>query len=133
MAIPFTVHFHNMDRSSALEDDVRKHVESLARFYDRIIDCQITIETPHRHHHKGNRYTVMIKVSVPGETLVVNQEDESNAAYEDPYVAFRDAFRSARRQLQDYARIRRKKVKSDESSEKRKFRVELGQENNNRG
>jgi ribosome-associated translation inhibitor RaiA len=128
MSIPSSVHFHNMDRSPALEADVIDHVESLSHFYDRITDCQVTIDAPHRHHHKGRRYKVVIRISVPGDTLVVSHEDESNPAHDDCYVAVRDAFRSARRQLQDYARVRRKKVKSDESSAKREFRAELGQE-----
>jgi ribosome-associated translation inhibitor RaiA len=129
MNIPSSVHFHNMDRSAALEADINDHVKSLSHFYDRITDCQVTIDAPHRHHHKGRRYKVVIRISVPGDTLVVSHEDESSPAHDDCYVTVRDAFRSARRQLQDYARIRRKKVKIDESSAKREFRAELGEEN----
>jgi ribosome-associated translation inhibitor RaiA len=127
MSIPSSIHFHNMDRSPALETDIKNHVESLSQFFDRIIDCQVTIDAPHRHHHKGLRYRVVINISVPGDTLVVSHEDESSPAHDDCYVTVRDAFRSARRQLQDYARIRRKKIKRDESSAKREFRVKLGQ------
>jgi len=127
MSIPSSVHFHNMDRSPTLETDIKNHVESLSQFFDRIIDCQVTIDAPHRHHHNGIRDKVVINISVPGDTLVVSHEDASSPAHDDCYVAVRDAFRSARRQLQDYARIRRKKIKSDESSAKREFRVELGQ------
>lgn len=129
MNIPSSVHFHNMDQSPALETDVKNHVESLSHFFDRITDCQVTIDAPHRHHHKGRRYKVVIRISVPGETLVVSHEDESSPAHDDCYVAVRDAFRSARRQLQDYARIQRKDVKSDEVSAKQKFKAELGREN----
>jgi hypothetical protein len=35
-------------------------------------------------------------------------------AHEDPYVALRDAFRAARRKLQDYERRRYRKVKHHE-------------------
>ena len=71
MSIPSSVHFHNMDRSPALETDIKNHVESLSQFFDRIIDCHMTIDAPHRHHHKGLRYKVVINISVPGDTLVV--------------------------------------------------------------
>lgn len=128
MTIPLTVHFQNMDRSAALEATVRKYVDSICRFYDRITDCQVTIEAPHRHQAKGKRYKVVIKLSVPGDTLVVSHEDERNASHEDCYVAVRDAFRSARRQLQDYGRIQRKNIKNDNSTAKRRFRSELGKE-----
>ena len=129
MSIPSSVHFHNIDRSAALEAKIKDRVKTLSHFYDRITDCQVTIDAPHRHHHKGRRYKVVIRISVPGDTLVVSHEDESSPAHDDCYVAVRDAFRSARRQLQDYARIRRKKVKIDKSSAKREFRAELGEEN----
>jgi ribosomal subunit interface protein len=125
------IFFHNMDRSPAIETQVASHLESLDRFYQRITDCQVSIEAPHQHHHKGGRYKVLIKISVPGETLVVSHEDESNPAHEDCYVALHDAFRSARRQLQDYARIQRHQDKREERTSKRKFRSELARDENN--
>jgi ribosome-associated translation inhibitor RaiA len=125
MPVPFTVHFQNVDRSPSVEAAVRKYVESISRYYDRITDCQITVEAPHRHHAKGKRYKVVIRIFVPGDTLVVSHEDESNEAHEDVYVAVRDAFRSASRQLKDFARIQRRNIKSDNSVEKRRFRSEL--------
>lgn len=128
MAVPLTVHFQNIGRSPALEARVRKYVNSLSRFYDRITDCQVTIEAPHRHHSKGKRYKVLIKLSVPGDTLIVSHEDESSSEHEDCYVALRDAFRSARRQLQNFARIQRKNVKNDNSVAKRRYRSALGKE-----
>ena len=128
MNIPYSVYFHNMDRSPALETNVKNHVESLTHFFDRITDCKVTIDTPHRHHHKGLRYKVIIRISVPSDTLVISHEDESSPAHDDCYVAVRDAFRSARPQLQDYTRLRWKNVKSIENSATRKLRAELGHE-----
>jgi len=92
MSIPSSIHFHNMDRSPALEADVKNHVDSLSQYYERITDCHVTIDAPHRHHHKGRRYKVVIRISVPGDTLVVSHEDESSPAHDDCYVAVRDAF-----------------------------------------
>lgn len=58
----------------------------------------------------------MIKLAVPGETLVVSHGRSDDPAHEDCYVAIHDAFRSARRLLQDYARIQRHDVKSHEQA-----------------
>jgi ribosome-associated translation inhibitor RaiA len=118
-----------MDRSDALEASVQKHVDSLCHFYDQITDCQVTIDAPHRHQHRGKRYGVVIKIKVKGDTLVVSHENEKNPAHEDCYVTLRDAFRSARRQLQDFTKIQRNKVKNQNVSEKRQFRSELGKTN----
>ena len=105
------VHFHNMDGSPALEADIRKHIDKLEQFYAHMVGCEVTVEAPHHHHHKGIRYRVIIKMSVPGDTLVVSQDRGTNPAHENCYVAIHDAFHTARRRLQDYARIRRHDVK----------------------
>ena len=128
MTIPSTIHFHNMDRSPALEQDIQDHIDSLSRFYGQITDCEVTAEAPHQRHHKGSRYKVLIRISVPGDTLIVSHQGENSPAHEDCYVAVRDAFRSARRQLQDYARVRRNQIKRNERSAKRKFRADLGRD-----
>jgi cold shock CspA family protein len=42
---------------------------------------------------------------------VVNREPKAHQSHQDPYVATRDAFRAARRQLEDYVRIHYRKKK----------------------
>lgn len=74
------------------------------------------IESPHKHHRKGNLYHLRIDVTVPGDEIVVKRSPDEQHSHEDPYVAVRDAFDSARRQLEDYARKRRGKVKTHEQS-----------------
>ena len=54
---------------------------------------------------------MLIDMTVPGTELVVKRE-----SHEDIYVAIRDAFDAARRQLEDYARHQRGDVKTHESS-----------------
>jgi len=111
MSTNVRVHFQNMERSPALEASINKHVEKLQRFYSHIVALHVTVEAPHQHRHKGYNYRVVIRISVPDDTLVVSHERGRNPAHEDCYVAIHDAFQSARRQLQDYARIRRHQVK----------------------
>ena len=72
------------------------------------------IESVHRRHHKGNLYHVRIDLRVPGSELVVKRHPAQHAAHEDVYVAIRDAFDDARRELQDYVRKRRGQVKTHE-------------------
>jgi CheY-like chemotaxis protein len=49
-------------------------------------------------------------------------------AHEDCYVTVHDAFRSARRQLQDYARLKRNQVKNHNRDDKRQFRAKLSED-----
>jgi ribosome-associated translation inhibitor RaiA len=96
--------FRNLDRSPALEADIRQHADKLEQFYDGIIGCRVVIEERHKHHRHGNHYHVRLEVSVPGGNLVMNREPDERHDHGDAYVAIRDAFDGVRRQLEDYAR-----------------------------
>lgn len=120
MRINSRVHFHNMDGSPALEAAVHKHLKKLQRFYGHIISCDVSVEAPHHHQHKGSVYKVVIKLAVPGDTLVVSHPHGDNASHSDCYVAIHDAFHTARRRLQDYARIQRHQVKHHEATTRAK-------------
>lgn len=121
MSLKPRIQFQHMQKSDALAAVAIKRARALERFYDSILDCDVIIAAPHHHHHKGVRYAITVKLHVPGETLVVNNESANNPAHEDCYVALHDAFRSTRRRLQDYARIRRHDVKRHETPLKRRM------------
>jgi ribosomal subunit interface protein len=106
--------FRNIAPSPAIEDNVRQHMAKLERFHKHIISCRVTIEAPHRHHHKGQLYQVAIDLSVPGGELLANRGSDKNHAHEDVYVAIRDAFQALRRQLEQFASKRRGDVKAHE-------------------
>ena len=138
MENPLQITFRNMPHSPAIEESIREKAAKLDSYYDRIMGCHVVVEAPHRHHHKGKAYLVRIDLTVPGGELVINRvrkrlnaamlrdpdvagndlaeshEPSKHAAHEDVYVAIRDAFNSAGRKLQDYARKRRGKVKVHE-------------------
>ncbi|HEY5656099.1 MAG TPA: HPF/RaiA family ribosome-associated protein [Woeseiaceae bacterium] len=111
MQTQLQVHFRNMDQSAALEEDIRARAAKLEQFFDRIISCHVTVEAPHKHHNKGIIYHVRIAMTVPGRELAINRDHSENPAHEDPYVAVRDAFDSARRLLQDHSRKMRDQSK----------------------
>ena len=57
------------------------------------------LDSPHNNHHKGRVYSVGIEVHLPQLEVRVNQDQHDNHAHEDLYVAIRDAFNAAERQL----------------------------------
>ena len=73
------------------------------------ISYPVVVEAPHKHHHQGKQFNVRIDIGVPGNEIVVNRDH-----HEDVYVALRDAFDAAKRQLEDYARITRGYIKTHE-------------------
>jgi ribosomal subunit interface protein len=111
MQVPLEIVFHNLDRSAAVEAEVRKRVAKLEQFADNITSCRVTVEAPHKHHQQGNLYSVRVDLHFPGGEAHADRSPSEDHAHEDVYVALRDAFKAARRQLQDRQRIRRGDVK----------------------
>ncbi len=91
--------FHNIEQTEALTEAVSKRIEKLARFCDQIINGRIVLDSPHNHHHKGKVYSVGIEIHTPQIEVRVNQDQHDKQAHEDLYVAIRDAFNVAERQL----------------------------------
>jgi cold shock CspA family protein/ribosome-associated translation inhibitor RaiA len=104
MQIPVDITFREIERSEAVEARIREQVDKLDRIFDRIIRCEVVIDDPHRHHHKGHQYSVRVRLTVPGTEIVTSHSPGDDGAHEDIYVAVRDAFAATKRQLEDYVR-----------------------------
>ena|SRR5215813_8199260 len=107
--------------SPALGAKIHEEAARLEEFYGRITSCRVMIEIP-RHH----LFHIRIGLTVPGDEIVVNHEpalhsslqrtdgaveQELSAPHEDIYAAVKDAFKTARRQVQEYAQRRNGAVK----------------------
>lgn len=105
------IHFKNLDRSDAVEADVRRHAENLATFCGKIMSCRVVVERPHRHQRQGRLFHVRIDLTLPGHELIVNRSAEEARQHEDVHVAIRDAFDAIRRQVEDAVRTSHHQVK----------------------
>lgn len=101
MTNEFQVTFHNIDQTEALNDAVNKRIAKLERYCDQIITGRVVLDCPHNNHHKGKVYSVGLEIHTPSKEVRVNQDQHDNHAHEDLYVAIRDAFNAAERQLKD--------------------------------
>lgn len=108
MTNEFQVVFHNIDQTAALTDAVQKRINKLQRFCDQIITGRVVLDSPHNNHHKGRVYSVGLEIHTPSKEVRVNQEQHDNHAHEDLYVAIRDAFDVAERQLRSVEKKHRK-------------------------
>lgn len=115
MQIPYQISFEGMDPSDAVRARVQKEIGRLERFHDRITSCQVAIIAPRHHKNQGGLYGVRIYMALPGGGEVsVQRNPPLDHAHEDVYVAIRDAFAAARRQLQDKDRKIENNVKAHE-------------------
>ncbi len=134
MQLPVQITFRNMDPSPAVETRIREEAAKLDTFYNNIMGCRVVVEIPRKHLRHGKVFNIKIDLTVPGSEIVVKHEPtlhsaarqtevergkkelEVDGAYKDIFVSIRDAFKAARRQLQDFARRQRADVKAHESA-----------------
>ena len=107
MKTPLQITFRGIERSDAIETHIREKAEKLETFFEPIMSCRVVVEVPHQHKTQGKSFNVRIDIGVPGGEIVVNRDRD-----EDVYVALRDAFDAAKRQLEDHGRRLRRETKA---------------------
>ncbi len=104
MNTPLEIAFHGLQSSSALEDDIRKHVAKLEQHCADLVSCRVTLEASSGKGQPHGQVGVHIMLKLPGRDLAVSHEPhhgKDRRSHPDAYTAVRDAFRVAGRQLQD--------------------------------
>ncbi len=102
MQIPLQITIRDVPHSDAVETHIRDKAGKLDEFSGHIMSCRVVVEMPHKHSHQGRQYNVRIDIKVPSHEIVVNRDHS-----EDVYVAIRDAFDAAKRQLEEAVRLAR--------------------------
>lgn len=129
MTTPIIVTFPKTKASPWLDAEIRNRVERLKVIYGDILSCRVVVDVPHRHHQRGNRFSIRLEIAVPGEDLAITRDanvhgvvkdlDEQawskrfdvEATRRDIRVVLADAFDAAKRRLRDYAQVRRREVR----------------------
>jgi len=112
MQLPLEITFRGIPHSDAVEARIREKAAKLEQYCQNIISCRVAVEAEHHNQHQGNLYKIRIDISVPNKHIVVSRDHHDKQAHEDMYVALRDAFAAATRQLEEYVRIQRGEVKN---------------------
>ena len=107
MKTPLQITFRDIEHSDTIEAHIREKAEKLETFFEPLMSCRVVVEMPHQHKHQGRFFNVRIDIGVPGSEIVVNRD-----RHEDVYVALRDAFDAAKRQIDGYSRRLRRETKS---------------------
>jgi ribosomal subunit interface protein len=107
MQIALQITVRDMEHSEALDQHIRDKVAKLERICPRLMACRVVAEQQDRHKQQGSQFSVRLDLTLPGKEIVVNRQHA-----EDAYVALRDAFDAAKRQLEEFVRGRRGDAKS---------------------
>lgn len=116
MTFPIQITFRGMEASAGMEDAIRTKAQDLGKYFDRIVRCDVTVEAPSGHHRQGS-YHVRVELGVPGPDIVASRGPGDDNAYEDAYLAIRDAFRAAREELKSYVGRMRESYKGERIAE----------------
>jgi len=135
MSAPTTITFQGMAPREWIEAEIGARADKLEKYCGDITSCRVAVDLPHRHHKDGNRFSVRINLTVPGEELAVTHGSNVHGSKQDLdeeewvkkfdvegmrkhlRLVIKEAFDVARRRLQDYTRLRRHAVKTHEKRE----------------
>src|SRR5579863_3488379 len=93
------VTFAGMPASEEARGEVHAWVERLGELTSPMMTGQVLIEAVDRDR-KERHYRVRMDLTMPTGVVVVDHDHPNNRPHEDLYVAIRNAFRAARRQLE---------------------------------
>jgi cold shock CspA family protein len=105
MQTPPEIEFQGMAGSAQIEDVIEKHIAELEQRWGRITACRVVLKGPGLRHRKGGLYDVHIRLALPdGREVNVERTPPADERHADPDFALNNAFKRARRQLQDKLR-----------------------------
>src|SRR3974390_511670 len=114
METPVEIDFQGMPAQPSIRDAIAKHIDELERRFGRIPAGRVVLKAPGTHHHIGI-YQINIRWALPdGHDVNVGRTPKEDERQSDLKFAINDAFKHARRQLQDEVRRMQGQVKQHE-------------------
>lgn len=115
MQTPVEIEFQGLAASAENRAAITRHVNELEDRFGRATACRVIVKGPGAHHRTGGVYEVSIHLALPnGREVNVSRSTQSDERHSDLTFAIANAFKRARRQLQDRARRMRSDVKQHE-------------------
>jgi ribosomal subunit interface protein len=106
MQVPLQITLRNIPSSPALTEKIRDRVAKLEALGRHVVSCTVTVDARHRHSQQGREFTVRLDLRVPGREIAVTRDH-----HEDVYVALREAFDVAVREIDECTEVVRGRVK----------------------
>lgn len=111
------IEFQGMVGSAKVQDAVKEQIAALEQRWGRITACRVLLKGPGHHRRKGGLYEIHIRLALPdGREVNVERTPAADERYADLDFALNNAFKRARRQLQDRLRRTQGQVKRHEHS-----------------
>ena len=112
METPVEIDFQGEIPFDGLREKIVENLSQLEDRFGRIIGCRVVLKATSSHHQQGS-YEIHIHLTLPqGKEVIVAHTPDADERYADIDFALNDAFKRARRQLQDQARRLQGQVKT---------------------
>jgi cold shock CspA family protein/ribosome-associated translation inhibitor RaiA len=116
MQTPAQIEFEDVQNSPELQVAIDEHLAELESRFGRITAARVVVKGPGDRHQTGGQYRVSIRLALPdGREVNVGRTPKQDERYADLTFAVDNAFRRARRRLQDQARLMRGQTKQHEN------------------
>ena len=113
MRTPLRITFQNTPPSDAIRQLIEDQADHLEQFFGRMTACHVVFKVPDGNHRSSGLYEVTVHIKMPGGTTVdIDRTPGLDERFAEPQFAVTDAFRRARRRLQDRAKVMRNEVKA---------------------
>jgi cold shock CspA family protein len=113
METPLQLDFQGMEPNETVRSSVTRHLAMLEERFGRVTACRVAIRGPGEHHRTGGLYEVGIRLVLPnGKEVNIGRTPPADERHGDLIFALNDAFKRARRRLQDQARRMQGQVKA---------------------
>jgi cold shock CspA family protein/ribosome-associated translation inhibitor RaiA len=112
MQTPVQIDFQGLEATPELRGAIDKHVAQLEERFGRVTAGRLMLKGPGGRHRTGGLYEITIHLSLPdGREVNIARTPQGDERYSDLNFALNDAFKRARRQLQDQVRKLQGQVK----------------------
>jgi cold shock CspA family protein len=96
--------FQNIEDPGRFREPIERWISVLEERFGRITACRVVMKGPGKHHRMGGQYELNIHLALPDGREVAIGRTAKLDEHADPLFAINDAFRRARRRLQDHVR-----------------------------
>ena len=106
MRRPLQITFQDIPNDPLARELIEEKVAKLEMVSPDLQGVRVVVGAPHQRHRARNRFTVRVEMTVPGRELIRSRAQGDHPATENLFVAIREAFQTAERQLVSFRRNR---------------------------
>lgn len=116
MQTPAQIEFEGVLATPEIQASIDKHIAELESRFGRLTAGRIVVRGPGERHRTGGPYQVTVRLALPdGREVSVGRTPKQDERYADLTFAVDNAFKRARRRLQDQAQLMRGQTKQHEN------------------